>query len=136
MWCSCPRALGVPVFDADECGVGVMRQWRCRDAMKKGKCKLMEPIMKVDVLTPEDHMGDVIGDLNSRRGMVEGFTDRPGGMKMVAANVPLAAMFNYVSNLRSMTKGRGSYQMKLSDYAQVPPNIQEEIVAEARGATA
>lgn len=104
--------------------------------MKKGKCKLMEPIMKVDVLTPEDHMGDVIGDLNSRRGMVEGFTDRPGGMKMVSANVPLAAMFNYVSNLRSMTKGRGSYQMKLSDYAQVPPNIQEEIVAEARGATA
>lgn len=104
--------------------------------MKKGKCKLMEPIMKVDVLTPEDHMGDVIGDLNSRRGMVEGFTDRPGGMKMVSANVPLATMFNYVSNLRSMTKGRGSYQMKLADYAQVPPNIQEEIIAEAKGATA
>jgi elongation factor G len=74
--------------------------------------------LQVDVLTPEDHMGDVIGDLNSRRGMVEGFTDRPGGMKAVAANVPLAAMFNYVSNLRSMTKGRGSYQMKLADYAQ------------------
>eukprot|EP00892_Ulva_mutabilis_P001865 jgi/Ulvmu1/1167/UM107_0041.1 len=107
-----------------------------RDAMKKGKCKLMEPIMKVDVLTPEDHMGDVIGDLNSRRGMVEGFTDRPGGMKMVVASVPLAEMFNYVSNLRSMTKGRGSYQMKLSDYAQVPPNIQEDIIAQAKGATA
>jgi elongation factor G len=60
---------------------------------------------------------------------VEGFTDRPGGMKAVAANVPLAAMFNYVSNLRSMTKGRGSYQMKLADYQQVPPNIQEEIIS-------
>jgi hypothetical protein len=62
-----------------------------RDAMKKGKCKLMEPIMKVDVLTPEDNMGDVIGDLNSRRGMVEGFTDRPGGMKNVEAQVLIAA---------------------------------------------
>ena len=60
---------------------------------------------------------------------VEGFTDKPGGMKAIGANVPLAMMFNYVSNLRSMTKGRGSYQMKLSDYNQVPPNIQEEIVA-------
>jgi elongation factor G len=60
---------------------------------------------------------------------VEGFSDKPGGMKAIGANVPLAAMFNYVSNLRSMTKGRGSYQMKLADYQQVPPNIQEEIVA-------
>lgn len=66
------------------------------------------------MLTPEDHMGDVIGDLNSRRGMVEGFDDRPGGMKLVKSQVPLSAMFNYVSNLRSMTKGRGSYAMKLS----------------------
>jgi elongation factor G len=60
---------------------------------------------------------------------VEGFVDKPGGMKAISANVPLAAMFNYVSNLRSMTKGRGSYQMKLADYNQVPPNIQEEIVS-------
>jgi elongation factor G len=64
-------------------------------------------------------MGDVIGDLNSRRGLVEGFVDRPGGMKAVTAAVPLAEMFSYVSNLRSMTKGRGSYQMKLGDYQQV-----------------
>ena len=100
-----------------------------RDGMKKGKCALMEPIMKVDVLTPADHMGDVIGDLNSRRGMVEGFDDRPGGMKNVKASVPLAEMFSYVSNLRSMTKGRGSYQMKLGEYQKVPPQIQEDIVA-------
>ena len=74
-------------------------------------------------------MGDVIGDLNSRRGMVEGFDDRPGGMKNVKASVPLSEMFSYVSNLRSMTKGRGSYQMKLGEYSKVPPNIQEDIVA-------
>ena len=67
--------------------------------------------------------------IRSRCVQVEGFTDKPGGMKAVGANVPLAMMFSYVSNLRSMTKGRGSYQMKLADYNQVPPNIQEEIVA-------
>lgn len=66
-------------------------------------------------------MGDVIGDLNSRRGMVEGFDDRPGGMKLVKSQVPLSSMFNYVSNLRSMTKGRGSYAMKLS----TPPSFSD-----------
>ena len=85
--------------------------------------------MSVEIVTPEDHMGDVIGDLNSRRGMVGEFGDKPGGMKVVNAEVPLAEMFNYVSNLRGMTKGRASYSMKLDKYMPVPPNIQQDLAA-------
>jgi elongation factor G len=98
-----------------------------REAMVKGGAKLMEPIMKVNVITPEDHMGDVIGDFNSRRGMVGTLGEKPGGMKTIEAFVPLAEMFNYVSNLRGMTKGRANYSMVLERYEAVPPNIQQEI---------
>lgn len=101
-----------------------------RDAMKKGAAKLMEPIMKVDVITPEEHMGDVIGDFNSRRGLVGELGDKPGGMKTVLAYVPLSEMFNYVSNLRGMTKGRANYSMVLHKYDMVPPNIQTQICGE------
>lgn len=101
-----------------------------REAMAKGGVKLQEPIMKVEVITPEEHMGDVIGDINSRRGMVAEFSDRPGGAKVVKAFVPLSEMFQYVSNLRGMTKGRASYSMVLERYEPVPPNIQQAIVAE------
>jgi translation elongation factor EF-G len=173
-----------------------------RDAMGKCGARLLEPVMKVEVITPEDHMGDVIGDLNSRRGMVgvrggvvcrtanlpgimrlgsrslsawlnlgikfcsgdffpsperlgrlrrvsaDGFArftpphstpqvnkfeDKPGGMKLVQAFVPLAEMFQYVSVLRGMTKGRAQYSMQLERYEVVPPNIQTELVAKARG---
>eukprot|EP00877_Chromochloris_zofingiensis_P006859 jgi/Chrzof1/2426/Cz11g15050.t1 len=89
-----------------------------REAMGKCGARLMEPVMKVEVLTPEDHMGDVIGDLNSRRGMVNKFEDKPGGMKMVQAYVPLAEMFQYVSQLRGMTKGRAQYTMTLERAAE------------------
>ena len=82
----------------------------------------MEPMMKVDVTTPEEHMGDIIGDVNSRRGMVIELAER-GNMKVVRAKVPLANMFQYVSSLRSMSKGRASYSMELEDYEQVPPNV-------------
>jgi len=90
-----------------------------------GKCgaRLLEPVMKVEVITPEDHMGDVIGDLNSRRGMVNKFEDKPGAMKLVQAFVPLAEMFQYVSVLRGMTKGRANYGMQLERYEVVPPNV-------------
>ena len=101
-----------------------------RDAMVKGGVKLQEPIMKVEIITPEEHMGDVIGDVNSRRGMVQEFSDRPGGAKVVKAFVPLSEMFQYVSNLRGMTKGRAQYTMVLERYEPVPPNIQAEIVKE------
>ena len=101
-----------------------------REAMTKGGVKLQEPIMKVEVITPEDHMGDVIGDINSRRGMVGELGDRPGGAKVVSAYVPLSEMFQYVSNLRGMTKGRAQYTMVLDRYEPVPPNIQADVVAE------
>ena len=100
-----------------------------REAMSKTGARLLEPIMKVEVVTPEDHMGDVIGDLNSRRGVIDKLDDKPGGMKLVASFVPLAEMFQYVSQLRGMTKGRAQYSMKLERYEVVPPNIQTEIVA-------
>merc|ERR1712113_1008477 len=105
-----------------------------REGVGQAAPKLMEPIMKVEIVTPEDNMGDVIGDLNSRRGQVASFTDKPGGMKLVDAEVPLSEMFNYVSKLRGMTKGRANYTMQLKKYDMVPPNIQKEI-SEGRSAT-
>merc|ERR1711871_1248206 len=94
--------------------------------------KLMEPMMKVEVTTPEDYMGDVIGDSNSRRGMVAELTER-GNMKVVRAQVRLANMFQYVSALRSSTKGRASYQMSLEKYEVVPPNVEKEIMSKYKG---
>ena len=85
---------------------------------------------QVEVVTPEDHMGDVIGDLNSRRGMVSEFLDKPGGLKVIRAEVPLSEMFSYVSTLRGMTKGRAQYTMTFEKYDNVPNQIQEKIVAE------
>lgn len=81
-------------------------------------------------MTPEDHMGDVIGDLNSRRGMVGEFLDKPGGLKVIRAEVPLSEMFQYVSVLRGMTKGRAQYTMTFEKYDNVPNQIQEKIVAD------
>ena len=151
--------------------------------MKKAGVQLLEPILKVEVVTPEDHMGDVIGDLNSRRGVVQEFTDKPGGMKvrvrqraaaergrgggymgeqggrskgcaraapppclprvrpllrvpapqLVKANVPLSEMFNYVSTLRGMSKGRAQYTMQLDRYDVTPNHITELIVKSKSG---
>ena len=97
-------------------------------AVKKADPVVMEPVMKVEVTTPEEQMGDVIGDLNSRRGQVQEMTDR-GKAKVVRAMVPLAKMFGYVGDLRSMTSGRASYAMEFDHYAEVPKNVEEEIVA-------
>ena len=88
----------------------------------------------MDVTTPEEHMGDIIGDVNSRRGMVIELAER-GNMKVVRAKVPLANMFQYVSSLRSMSKGRASYSMELEDYEQVPPNVEKEIMSKYKGNT-
>ena len=104
-----------------------------REGMRKGGARLLEPIMKVEVTTPEDHMGDVIGDLNSRRGLVAEFIDKPAGIKLIKASVPLSEMFQYVSTLRGMTKGRAQYTMQLEKYEVVPPSIQEKIVAASGG---
>merc|ERR1712232_429933 len=97
-----------------------------RDGLKKAKARLMEPLMQVDVSTPEEYMGDIIGDINSRRGLIGDLGER-GNVKTVAAQVPLANMFQYVSTLRSMSKGRASYSMKLANYDFVPPNVEEEL---------
>ena len=92
--------------------------------------KCVSGFEQVEVVTPEDHMGDVIGDLNSRRGMVSEFLDKPGGLKVIKAEVPLSEMFQYVSVLRGMTKGRAPYTMTFEKYDNVPNQIQEKIVAE------
>ena len=97
-----------------------------REAAQKSGIKLLEPIMKVEVITPEDYLGDVIGDLNSRRGQIQG-TDTRGNAQAVDAEVPLANMFGYVNELRSFTQGRAQYTMQFSHYEQVPNNVAEEL---------
>jgi elongation factor G len=99
-----------------------------RDGLRKAKARLMEPMMKVDVTTPEEYMGDILGDINSRRGLVGDLGER-GNVKTISAMVPLANMFQYVSTLRSMSKGRANYSMKLANYDFVPPNIEAELKA-------
>ena len=97
-----------------------------KEGAKKADPALLEPVMKVEVVTPEDYMGDIIGDLNSRRGQIEKMEDR-GNAKVVSSVVPLANMFGYVNNLRSMSQGRASYTMLFSHYDVVPSNVEEEI---------
>jgi elongation factor G len=97
-----------------------------REAAQKAGIKLLEPIMKVEVVTPEDYLGDVIGDLNSRRGQIQG-TDTRGNAQVVEANVPLANMFGYVNELRSFSQGRANYSMQFSHYDEVPANVAAEV---------
>jgi elongation factor G len=92
-----------------------------REALPKAGSRLLEPMMKVEVVTPQDYMGDVVGDLNSRRGQMQGM-DARGNAQVIAAMVPLASMFGYVSTLRSMTQGRADFSMAFDHYEQVPPN--------------
>ncbi len=99
-----------------------------REVAQKAGIKLLEPIMKVEVVTPEDYLGDVIGDLNSRRGQIQG-TDSRGNAQMVVAMVPLANMFGYVNQLRSFTQGRAQYTMQFSHYEEVPQNVADEVKA-------
>ena len=99
-----------------------------REAAQKAGIKLLEPIMKVEVVTPEDYLGDVIGDLNSRRGQIQG-TDSRGNAQTVEAIVPLANMFGYVNQLRSFTQGRAQYSMQFSHYDEVPSNVADEVKA-------
>ena len=103
-----------------------------KHAARKADPCILEPIMKTEVITPEDWMGDVIGDINSRRGQVKGMEDR-NGLKVVAADVPLSEMFGYANDLRSRTQGRANYTMEFSHYEQVPNSIAEDIVAKATG---
>ncbi len=114
--------------DSSEMAFHIAGSMAFKDAMAKAAPVLMEPIMKVEVTMPEDYMGDVIGDLNSRRGRIEGMDDLGGG-KIVRAFVPLSEMFGYSTDLRSKTQGRGNYSMFFEKYEQVPKNVQEKVLA-------
>ena len=103
-----------------------------REGMAKAGPKLLEPIMKVEIVTPEEYMGDIIGDLNSRRGQVSGM-DQRGNARVVDATVPLANMFGYVNTLRSMSQGRAQYTMQFAHYADVPQMVADEIKAKMAG---
>jgi elongation factor G len=102
-----------------------------RQSVPKAGPQLLEPIMKVDVFTPEDHVGDVIGDLNRRRGMIQGQESGPTGVR-VKAEAPLAEMFGYIGDLRTMTSGRGQFSMEFSHYAPCPNNVAEEVIKEVK----
>lgn len=99
-----------------------------RDGIKQAKPVLLEPVMHVEVTTPEDFMGDIIGDLNARRGRIESMEDLMGGAKLVKAVVPLASMFGYTGDIRSMSQGRAASTMELAAYEEVPPNVAQEII--------
>ena len=114
--------------DSSEMAFHIAGSMAFKDAMQKAAPVLMEPIMKVEVTMPEEYMGDVIGDINSRRGRIEGMDDLGGG-KIVRAFVPLSEMFGYSTDLRSKTQGRGNYSMFFEKYEQVPKNVQEKVLA-------
>ena len=114
--------------DSSEMAFHIAGSMAFKDAMRKGNPVLLEPIMKVEVTMPEEYMGDIIGDINSRRGRIEGMEDIGGG-KLVKAYVPLAEMFGYSTDLRSRTQGRGNYSMFFEKYEQVPKSVQEKVLA-------
>lgn len=114
--------------DSSELAFNLAGVLAVKEGIPKAKPVLLEPVMKVEVTTPEEFMGDVIGDLNSRRGRIEAMEDLQGGAKLVRAIVPLASMFGYTSDLRSMSQGRAASTMELDSYEEVPPNVAQEII--------
>ncbi|MDP9496446.1 MAG: elongation factor G [Actinomycetota bacterium] len=118
--------------DSSEMAFKIAGSMGFKEAARKGDPALMEPMMAVEVTTPEENMGDVIGDLNSRRGLIQAMDER-AGVRIVRALVPLSEMFGYVGDLRSKTQGRASYSMQFDSYAEVPGNVAKEIIAKVRG---
>ena len=116
--------------DSNEMAFKIAGSMCTKEAVKKANPVILEPIMKVEVMTPEDYMGDVMGDLNRRRGLVQGMDDAAGGGKKINADVPLSEMFGYATDLRSMTQGRATYSMEFSKYENTPANIAEQIIKE------
>ena len=102
----------------------------CKDGMRKATPVLLEPMMAVEVEVPEEFMGNVIGDLNSRRGIIQGMDDLVSGIKAIKAEVPLAEMFGYSTSLRSATQGRATYTMEFKQYSEAPTNVAEAIINE------
>ena len=118
--------------DSSEAAFKVAGSMAIKDALKKGSSVILEPMMAVEVETPEDYMGDVMGNLSSRRGQIQGMGDR-GNAKTIKAKVPLSEMFGYATDLRSTTQGRASYTMQFDSYEAVPKNVAEEIISKAGG---
>ncbi len=118
--------------DSSEMAFKICGSMAFKEAARKCKPVLLEPIMKIEVVTPDDYMGDVIGDINSRRGQMEGMEAR-GGTQVIRAKVPLSNMFGYVNDLRSRTQGRAQYTMQFDSYQEVPDGVAKEIVARVKG---
>jgi elongation factor G len=118
--------------DSDSLSFELCARMAYRGALKGCSPILLEPIMKLEVVTPEENMGDVVGDLNRRRGMMRGMDDR-NGSKVLKADVPLSEMFGYVTQLRTITSGRASSSMEFSHYSEAPKNVAEDVVAKANG---
>jgi elongation factor G len=116
--------------DSNEMAFKIAASMGVKEGARKADPVLLEPMMKVEVVTPEDYMGDVIGDLNRRRGLVQGMEDGPSG-KIVRAEVPLAEMFGYATDLRSQTQGRAGYSMEFSRYAEAPNSVAEAVIKKA-----
>jgi elongation factor G len=121
--------------DSDSLSFEICAKAAFREALPKAKPVLLEPIMKVEVVTPEDYMGDIIGDLNKRRGQLEGMDSR-GGAQVIRAKVPLSEMFGYVTTLRTISSGRATSTMEPSHYSEAPRNVADEVIAKAKGKTA
>jgi elongation factor G len=118
--------------DSSEMAFKIAGSIAFKEASRKAQPVLLEPLMAVEVRTPEEYMGDVIGDLNSRRGMIQSMEDA-AGVKVIKANVPLSEMFGYIGDLRSKTSGRAVYSMTFETYAEVPKAVAEEIVQKNKG---
>jgi elongation factor G len=118
--------------DSDSLSFELAAKLGYKTAAKAAKAVLMEPIMKLEALTPEEYMGDIVGDLNRRRGQVTDMSDRAGS-KVVKALVPLSEMFGYVTSLRTLSSGRATSTMEFDHYAQTPANISEEVIKNVQG---
>ena len=118
--------------DSSEMAFKIAGSMVFKEAARKADPVLLEPIMAVEVRTPEEYMGEVIGDLNSRRGMIQSMEDATG-VKVIRSHVPLSEMFGYVGDLRSKTQGRAVYSMQFDSYAEVPRSVAEEIIKKTRG---
>ena len=118
--------------DSSEVAFKIAGSMAFQDAVKRARPVLMEPVMDVEVVTPEDYMGEVIGDITSRRGRVQQMEAR-GNSQVIKARVPLAEMFGYATDLRSLSQGRANYSMQFAAYEQAPKSVSEEIVAKAAG---
>ena len=118
--------------DSSEMAFKIAGSMVLKEAVRRADPVLLEPIMSVEVRTPEDYMGDVIGDLNSRRGMIQSMEDATG-VKVIRALVPLSEMFGYVGDLRSKTQGRAVYSMQFDRYSEIPRSVAEEIIKKTRG---